>query len=347
LVVVATLACLAPLLGAVASNSGELRGLDDEDTSFTFTAAGDYASTLNTMATLQAIGRTNPAFHLALGDLSYAPGAPEAEWCQLVRSQVGPDLRFQLLTGNHEDFNIDPINGLGGNIDNFARCLPNHMATMQGTYARDYYFDFPDERPVARFILLSPEMAFEGPRYQSYAPGSALSDWVSNLIDDARAAGISWIIAGMHVNCITMGTNSCGPRARDVMDLLVAKNVDLILQGHDHNYQRSKLLTAPNDSCPSIVPDEFNAGCVAEDGADNIYSRGLGSVLVIVGTGGAALSDVNAGDPEAPYFARWMGRNVGNVHGFLRVELTQRRLAAAFEPTTEGDFSDAFSIERR
>jgi hypothetical protein len=67
-------------------------------------------------------------------------------------------------------------------------------------------------------------------------------------------------------------------------------------------------------------------------------------VLVIVGTGGASLSVVNPDDPDAGYFARWMGRGSGDVYGFLRVDVTRDRLAASFVRTTPGTFDDQFAI---
>lgn len=330
---------------ASAARSAGASELAPDLQSFSFTAVGDYGHSRTTAATLRAIAATKPTFHLALGDLSYDSSAPERDWCRFVRENVGPDLPFELLTGNHEDFDLDPANGLGGNIDNFASCLPNKMDGLQGTYGRDYSFDYPPVSPVARFIMLSPEVTFESGTYQDYSPGADGYNWVSSAIDDGRLSGINWFVAAMHVNCITMGVNSCSEQSQYVMDLLLAKRVDLIVQGHDHDYQRSKQIAAPTATCARIQPKAFEPGCTLDDGESGTYARGQGSVLVIVGTGGAGLSMVNPDDPDAAYFARWMGRGVGSVFGFLHVDLSSARLSASFVPTSPGNFSDAFAIE--
>jgi hypothetical protein len=345
----ATSACLAVIVGLVATYfSGLPVAAQPDDVAFSFTAAGDYGSTPRTQATLRAIAASQPTFHLALGDLNYDPALSEADWCALVHSAIPASVPFEVVTGNREDWNTDQFDGVVDDIDKLAACLPNQMPNMQGTYARDYFFDYPSTNPVARFIFLTPEMAFEGTTYQDYAVGGEGHDWVNAAIDDARSAGIKWTIAAMHVNCISMGTNACGPHTRDLWDLLIAKRVDLILQGHDHDYQRSKQLAAPTDACfrirLKVAP--FNTGCTVNDGQDGTYSAGQGSVLVIVGTGGASLSPVNPEDLDAPYFAAWMGANTGGSFGFLHVDVTSSRLAAAFMRSTPGTFTDQFVIEQ-
>lgn len=104
------------------------------DPSFVFTAAGDYGANAATTATLDGIAAANPAFHLAIGDLSYSQITPESAWCNYVKSRVGSTLPFELLAGNHED-----DNGSDGFIDNFAACLPDRLGNITGAYARQYY----------------------------------------------------------------------------------------------------------------------------------------------------------------------------------------------------------------
>jgi len=118
------------------------------------------------------------------------------------------------------------------------------------------------------------------------------------------------------------------------MNLLINQRVDLVLQGHDHNYQRSKQLT-----CATV--GVYDSACVADDG---VYSRGAGTVFVIVGTGGAGLYDVNTSDSEAGYFARWMGQNSNPRKGLLKVTVSASSLSAEFVGSTAGTFTDSFVI---
>lgn len=88
----------------------------------------------------------------------------------------------------------------------------------------------------------------------------------------------------MHKNCITAGTKSCEIGV-NLMNLLIQRRVDLVLQGHDHTYQRSQQL-ALGASCAAIVPGAYNPGCVVDDGSDNSYTRGAGTIIVINGNVG-------------------------------------------------------------
>jgi len=310
-------------------------------TSFTFTAAGDYSS--NSTRTTAVLNGMNPAssganFNLALGDLSYGSKTPETAWCDYVKSKVGDAFPFELIPGNHED-----DGPAGNNIDNFELCLPHRLGPITGRYSREYFFDYPVDTPLARFIAISPQMIFNDEGQYTYTPGNAHYSFVVEAIDSARAAGIKWVVVTMHVNCITMGKKSCG-MGQDLFNLLIDKKVDLILQGHDHNYQRSKQL-AHSPLCVSIVPGSYNADCVVDDGSDNAYSKGAGTVLNIVGTGGIGNYDINTGDSEAPYFARWNGVNANPTVGFLKAVVTDISMTITFNPMYGPDFSDSFTIE--
>jgi hypothetical protein len=136
-----------------------------------------------------------------------------------------------------------------------------------------------------------------------------------------------------------MGQYGCVAGA-DITNLMVSKNVDLVLNGHEHMYQRSKQLSTGSE-CSGIVPGDYNAACVGD--ADNTLSKGSGTVFTTVGTGGTAMRDVNTGDPEAPYFAAYSGRNASPSHGLLDLHFTKTTLSGRFIATA-GTFQDDFSI---
>lgn len=66
-------------------------------------------------------------FYLALGDLSYSGIGQEAEWCDIVKSYLGPNFPFELVSGFHDDGQESPPNN-GGLIDSYANCLPSSLA---------------------------------------------------------------------------------------------------------------------------------------------------------------------------------------------------------------------------
>jgi len=292
----------------------------------TFAAAGDHGSGSAASASLRQLASAGAAFYLALGDLSYGSVGDEASWCNLVHSAVGPTYPFQLVSGNHED-DARP----NGFIDSFTACLPDRMGS-QGRYGAEYYFDYAG---LLRVIMIAPDLTIGGESYR-YVPGDPHYAWLAQRIDDARAAGITWIVVGMHKVCITAATKSC-EIGTDLMDLLISRRVDLVLQGHDHTYQRSKQLTCAH-------ANSFVASCVADDGSDGAYSKGSGTVFVIAGAFGQSFYAVDSGDPEAGYFARLMGSNVAPTYGFVKYTVSPTQLTAEYVGTSAGAFTDAFTI---
>src|SRR3989304_8404357 len=127
-----------------------------EVVSFVFTSSGDFGASSDTERVLEAIVDSGSRFHLALGDLSYSQIKPESVWCEFVKSKVGDTFPFQLVAGNHED------DGPNGDIDQFAKCLPNKIKGIVGSYAKEYYFDY---KGLARFGLISPNPKINGKPY--------------------------------------------------------------------------------------------------------------------------------------------------------------------------------------
>lgn len=306
----------------------------------TVAAAGDFGIKAAGVATLDAMAKSKPDMYLGLGDFSYAGPDSAGEFCELVRSKIGPDPPFEIVSGNHEE---DP--GEDGPLDDFAKCLPDRLNAV-GRYGRQYYFDVGR---LARFIMISPDLTIDRAHYYygTHDNGTDNSSiaWLDETIDQARAAGIEWIVVGMHKNCISVGEYYCDVY-QDLFSTLIEKKVDLVLSGHDHTYQRSKQIAAPRDGCEAVIVNRFDPDCVVDD--DDSYRKGAGSAFVISGAGGAELYPVHANDPEAGYFVAAMGRNTsGNRHGFAMLTISPRRLAVRFVGSTPGSFADRFEIENK
>ena len=296
------------------------------------TAAGDYSSSTAAADVLARVGQLKPDLHLAMGDLSYGATGAEQAWCDFVTSRTGPGFPFQLVSGNHES------NGQNGNINDFAACLPNQLPGAVGTYARQYYVDVPQQNPLVRFVFISPGIPFPDGTWD-YAAGSARYNWTAAAIDGARSAAIPWVVASMHAPCLSIGQYSC-VAGTDITNLLLNRKVDLVLNGHEHHYQRSKQL-ASAAGCAGLQPGTYNPACVRD--TDNSLAKGAGAVFATVGTGGVALRDVNTADPEAPYFAAYSALNASPSHGLLDLKFTESTLSAGFV-ATDGAFSDAFTV---
>ncbi|SDS43391.1 Calcineurin-like phosphoesterase [Friedmanniella luteola] len=300
-----------------------------------FTAAGDFAQTANTGLVLEKLAATGSDAAVTLGDMSYGAVGGEQGWCDFVKARVGASFPFEMLSGNHES------NGLNGNINDFSACLPNQLPGAVGTYGRQYYVDVPADNPLVRFVMISPGLTYPDGTW-SYAAGSARYQWTAQAIDGARAAGVPWVVVGMHKPCLTVGKYGCDSGA-DVFNLLLSKKVDLILSGHEHTYQRSHQL-ALGAGCPAFTPARYDAACVAD--TDSSFTAGAGSVAMVVGTGGQLLYDVTSTDPELPYMAATSGLNVNPTYGFLDVQATADVLQASFVRGAGGTLADSFTVTK-
>lgn len=302
----------------------------------TMTAAGDIGASDAAAAVLGLADGLDPDAHLALGDLSYGQLAPERAWCDFVQAATRPDFPLALLAGNHDSADADD-----GRIEEFRACLPNRLPGVVGDYGREYLLDLPAEDPVVRIIAASPNLTFDDGRW-NYRSEDEHGRWLADSIAQARQDEVPWVVVAAHVPCLSVGVHRC-PDPRDFTEQLLAARVDLVLHGHEHSYGRTHQL-ALGAQCAELVVDGFEPGCLAD--TDDRYDAGAGTVFATVGTGGTALRDLPADDPEAGYFAATSGANLQPAHGVLRLVATPRVLQASFEPTVPGSFADTFRIER-
>ncbi len=297
-----------------------------------FAAVGDIGANADARTVLAGLGAAATDLTLALGDLSYGATGQEQVWCSLVLDSVGAGYPFELVAGNHES------DGLNGNINDFAACLPNQLPRLVGVYGRQWYVDVPQDDPLVRFIALSPDLRYPDGIW-SYAAGTPRYDWTAAAIDDARADGVPWVVVAQHKPCLSVGEHSCqsGP---DLNALLLAKRVDLVLTGHEHLYQRTAQL-ALRPGCAAVVPGSFDPDCIADPG--DTLAKGAGTVFVTAGTGGVTPRPVYPADPEMPYFVATNGLATA-AFGYLAVRVTRDTLSAAFVTTAGMPFADDFTV---
>jgi Calcineurin-like phosphoesterase len=299
-------------------------------------AAGDFGMKAPGRATFAAMAKSKPDMYLGLGDFSYAGPDSAPRFCRLVRSKVGPDAPFEIVSGNHEE-----DTGGDGLITDFAECLPDRLDAV-GEYGKQYLFDVGR---LVRFIMISPDLTIEDVHYfygrSDDGGDTANLTWLDGAIDEAHEAGIEWVVVGMHKNCISVGEYYCDVY-QGLFSKLIEDKVDLVLSAHEHTYQRSHQITAPRAGCRAVVVDRFDRDCVVDD--DDSYEKGAGSVFVISGAGGGELYPLHRSDPEAGYFAATMGKNSDPRHGFAMLTISPRALSIRFVGSTPGSFADRFEI---
>ena len=303
------------------------RTLQFADRPVLIVASGDIGASATTASVFAAIDQTNPDVMLALGDLSYDQIQPESAWCSWVSDQTGDAFPIQLSVGNHED-----DRQIDGDFHAFADCMPDQMESI-GSYPEQYYFDLG---VTARVIIVADGLTLDGREY-TFKEGSEEASWLVHAVRSARQQGISWVIVGTHKPCISIGTKPCEP-GPELTNLLIAEDVDLMLSGHDHNYQRTWQL-----SCISV--GDFFPECIYDE--TDTPTAGNGLVMVISGaTGGRANYPVYDFDPEFGYFASFMGLNsLDNGAGYLELSLTQTLIDARFVGVTT-DFTDSFQLSK-
>ena len=281
-------------------------------TSIAFTA--DTGMGASGAAVLSSIGTSDIAWAAHLGDMAYQSGAGiEQQWCNYVKARVSQP--FQLVPGNHEAQNGD------GLFSRYAACLPDRL-NVNGDYGRGQWW--VDSGPV-RYIGISPNIALPQGNRQ-YAAGSSERAWLDNVIQQGKAAG-QWVIVGMHIPCLTVGIHGC-ERDKTLDGDLIAQGVDLVVQGHDHNYSRSHQIT----QLAKVVD------------SDNTYTKGRGTVFAVVGNGGHKPREIT-GCPAM--WAACSGTNSpgGGTTGWLRIDATGSTLTGRLVATS-GPLTDAFTITR-
>jgi hypothetical protein len=358
---VVALATLATAVGFAAQLPA---GRAATPTSFSFGAAGDMGTSRAAAATLANLHGAGTDFFLHLGDFSYGAavpggGATPADWCNFVKTKgaLPANYPYELVSGGHSS---QATKGQDGPLESYTACLPDQLQSTVAPgseYGKDYYFDYPADAPLARvFMIAAGETFANGGTPDSYTAGSPNAAWLAAAVDDARSHNIPWVVVGMAFNCVTAGEKHC-EISGDLFDLLIQKHVDLVLQGHEHGYERSGQFALDPTSCPAIPlssptgTPSYSAGCIADAGTSGQYTKGVGPVVVISGTAGIALRPMNSPGtpdaPEAPYFAKLMGGTDPDAsHGFMKYTVTASQLTGTFVSDNDGKapFADSFAI---
>jgi hypothetical protein len=277
---------------------------------FTFTGFGDQGYSEPTPSRNDAhhntllAQRIDPALHTIVGDLAYANG-DQAIWDQWM-GMVSPMARrrpWMPCIGNHEiESQLDP-RGL--------------LLDTWGDYGYDPYrtrFDLPEnsldglEGCFYRFRYGSVEfvsidnndVTSEIPINVGYSGGRQV-EWARGVLAVAAAdPAVDFIVVLMHQAAFSSSSkhgSDLGVQAT-WFDLFAEHSVDLVLQGHDHTYERTHAMrgsTVVDDTAP--------------------YSTETGTVYCVVGNGGEVQ------EPFKPLQPEWSAFRQSDVIGTLRVDV--------------------------
>jgi F5/8 type C domain/Bacterial Ig domain/Calcineurin-like phosphoesterase len=280
---------------------------------FNFAAAGDWGCTSNTDATVSNINGKNPVRLFGLGDYSYASTGT----CWF--NKIAPiDSITKITIGNHED---DSAEGFSEYMSHFG---------LSQTY---YSFDHQN----VHVLVMDTDK-------NSYSSGSAQKNFVQSDLQSASTnPNIKWIIVYLHkpmyVSPNTCGSSSCSNTGsensalRDGFHSMFEQyGVDLVLQGHVHNYERTFPLKY-NPASPSN-PNKTSSNA-------NDYTNPEGQVFAIVGTGGVNFHALSGK-------ASFVSSQQDNFFGQLDIKFTNNgeKLEGKFYRNDNGDVLDSFSIAK-
>ena len=222
-----------------------------------FGMGGDWACTSNTRATVSGMVNRGIELNLGLGDYSYQSSAQC--WFDIIRPI---DSKTKISIGNHDDTSKYPS-------------LLNQYMSHFGLSSQYYSFNYQN----THFTVISTE--------QSTSSGSSQYNFVNNDLSKAAAdPNIKWKVVYFHKPIYTSPSNHEGETTtRSAMHPLFDKyGVDLVLTGHNHNFQRTYPLkyNSANSGSPTIT-----------DSNKNTYTDPAGQIYALVGTAGTNLYSLN------------------------------------------------------
>lgn len=271
----------SPSAGAGWSEVREFRTADPNPREFKFTAFGDQGVSVDAARNVQNIIAEKPAFHVLLGDISYANGN-QPVWDDYLR-QIEPmtsQIPYMLALGNHEneDMKVDGKEQSIGYVSALARfALPG--------FEQWYTFDYGN----ARFVSINSDN-LEHP---------AQLDWIDKTLAAARQdKRVKWVIVFQHhpLYGTSKGRGDRPDLIKALGPIYDRHKVDLVLCGHDHHYERQYPMRA------GVITSKAKTG----------YKRGDGTLYMIQGGGGKGLYDFSDPIPEKCALRE-------KTYGYLRV----------------------------
>ncbi|MBP3038859.1 metallophosphoesterase family protein [Bacillaceae bacterium Marseille-Q3522] len=259
-----------PAVFTTAPESGSFTFVDLSDTQFANQAGANVTADTISKA-LSQVG--NAGFIIHNGDV--VDNKSEEQWNLLLQTAKSSLMNTTIMpaSGNHDA-------GNSTFIDHFNFDTPGQSST--GAYYSVNYSN-------AHFVVLNTNESSD--RYKEFT--NAQLDWLKADIGSAKSAGAQWIIVVMHMGPYTTAEHSADSNIKDtrakIAPLLSELGVDLVLQGHDHVYERSKPIADGIAAKEAIVTDAFNGSSV------NYILNPKGTVYLTPGTAGTKHYYQNSG----------------------------------------------------
>jgi hypothetical protein len=253
-------------------------------------AVGDIALTKNSIETLQSLNSIDPEIILFLGDLSYTTYNEWIEFTNFLEKEK------TFITIGYDDLEYQEEYLAYYDIENVF-----------------YSFDFEN----VHFVTISVE--------QSYSKGSEQYNFLkSDLANTDLDENIDWIVFWLHKPIYYSNSQNGHTDLIVLHELLDQYDVDLVLQGNFHAYERSKPITSDG-----IIMDHSKCS----------YIDPKGQIFVTVGTGGHSHIDIkNKFD--------WSVIQNNNDFGFLNLKILEDKAIVGEFIANSGKIVDTFEIRK-
>ena len=323
------------------------------DQAYRFVVTGDTgADTEQERRVVHEIYRAQPDFVAIAGDIVYSTGRM-AEYRQkyfpiynatVASSQTGaPLIRSRLsfaAKGNHDAGTSDlerdpdgqayylnwavPLNGPYGQaglpntqiIKGPPAAVAAHLASMRATFPRlaNYSFDY-------------------GNSHWTFIDSNTYVDWTDAYLrnwlarDLAAATHATWkFVVFHHPPFNSSRAHYAEQQMRLISDILEHRGVDVVFNGHVHNYQRTRPLTflakpaadrSFKSAAPFVVDGDFQIDD-SFDGVNDTTPRGM--IYIVTGAGGAGAYDPDQTDNQ-PTWQPFTMKFVSDVYSFTAVDV--------------------------
>ena len=231
---------------------------------FTFTAFGDQGTNEHGKAIMSLVASQRPAFHLLAGDISYADGtgrgdapAPAEDpthdafnpfqWDRYLAQidTVASSVPWMVAAGNHELEAAYSADGYGGLQERFF--LPQNGPRMcPATYSFVY-------GNVGVVSLDANDLSFEIRPNLGYSGGKQTA-WLSDVLASLRRnVRVDFIVVFFHhcAYCTSRTHGSEGGIRSEWVPIFDRYEVDLVINGHNHVYERTDPLRGDTVSRPA------------------------------------------------------------------------------------------------
>lgn len=294
---------------STSENNGS-KSKSEDFKNFNLVAAGDFGCTEEAKQTIQGMMNKDPELVIALGDLAYKKN-PDC-WFNIISPLANSD-RFKITFGAHD---------VSRGIKAYTQYLNYFNLT------RPYYsFDYGNVHFLA--------MATPKNKFIPYNDTSEQYEFVKrDLMDAHKDKNIDWII--VYTFRTFYSSNTTHPGLDELQDayhpMFDKYDVDVVLQAHNHNYQRTYPLSY--NYTKQFTP-------IVTDRNDEYYTDiEDGQIFLTVGTGGKELYNFTG---QAPYVVKQM-----MVHGFLNIDVTEdgTKLMGSFYDVPGAKIMDEFAIKK-